>query len=142
VLENVSSYVDYHASTLREWEFLAEVASRADCLILLDINNIFVSAFNNGFDATAYLDGIPADRVQQFHLAGHEDNGDHIIDTHDHPIVAGVWALYRAAIARFGTVSTMIERDDKIPPLADLVAELDIARRIAAEETARSEAAA
>jgi hypothetical protein len=142
VLENVSSYVDYYASTMREWEFLAEVASRADCLILLDINNIFVSAFNNGFDAAAYLAGIPTDRVQQFHLAGHEDNGDHIIDTHDHPVAGSVWALYRAAIARFGAVSTMIERDDKIPPLADLVAELDLARRVAAEAAARPEVAA
>jgi uncharacterized protein len=142
VLENVSSYVDYHASTLREWEFLAEVASRADCLILLDINNVFVSAFNNSFDPLAYLAGIPVERVQQFHLAGHEDNGDHIIDTHDHPIVAGVWALYRAAVARFGSVSTMIERDDKIPPLAELVAELQTARRIASDVSARPEAAA
>jgi uncharacterized protein (UPF0276 family) len=132
VLENVSSYVDYHASTLREWEFLAAVAERADCLILLDVNNVYVSAFNNGFAAADYLAGIPIERVQQFHLAGHEDNGDHLIDTHDHPVADGVWSLYRAAVARFGAVSTMIERDDKIPPLAEVVDELDRARLVAA----------
>lgn len=142
VLENVSSYVEYHASTLPEWAFLAEVAVRADCLILLDVNNIHVSAFNNGFDPQAYLAGIPVERVQQMHLAGHEDNGTHIIDTHDHPVAAEVWSLYRAAIRRFGGVSVMIERDDKIPPLPELLGELETARRIAAEVSATAEAAA
>lgn len=142
VLENVSSYVEYHASTLPEWAFLAEIAERADCLILLDVNNIHVSAFNNGFDPQAYLAGIPPQRVQQMHLAGHEDNGTHIIDTHDHPIVDGVWSLYRAAVGRFGAGSVMIERDDKIPPLAELLTELETARRIASEAAGKAEAAA
>ena len=132
VLENVSSYVTYRRSTMPEWDFLAEVARRADCLILLDVNNIHVSAFNHDFDPLAYLDAIPAERVQQIHLAGHEDNGSHIIDTHDHPVIDPVWRLYGEAIRRCGPVSTMIERDDNIPPLGELVAELAQARAIAA----------
>jgi len=132
VLENVSSYVTYRRSTMPEWEFLAAVARRADCLILLDVNNIHVSAFNHDFDPLAYLDAIPAERVQQIHLAGHEDNGSHLIDTHDHPVIDPVWRLYGEAIRRCGPVSTMIERDDNIPPLGELVAELAQARAIAA----------
>ena len=132
VLENVSSYVTYRRSTMPEWDFLAAVARRADCLILLDVNNIHVSAFNHDFDPLAYLDAIPAERVQQIHLAGHEDNGSHIIDTHDHPVIDPVWRLYGEAIRRCGPVSTMIERDDNIPPLGELVAELAQARTIAA----------
>ena len=131
LLENVSSYVSYHASGMTEWTFLAEVARRADCLVLLDVNNIFVSSRNHGYDPIAYLDGIPRERVQQFHLAGHEDCGDYVIDTHDAPIVDPVWELYGEAVKRFGPVPTMIERDDHIPPLADLVAELEHARRMA-----------
>jgi uncharacterized protein len=131
LLENVSSYVAFRDAEFTEWEFLAELARRADCLILLDINNIYVSAFNHGFDAESYLAGIPAERVQQIHLAGHSNCGDHIIDTHDADVIDPVWDLYAKAIARFGPVSTMIERDDHIPPLADLVQELDRARRIA-----------
>ena len=132
LLENVSSYVAFHESSLAEWEFLAEIAERADCLILLDVNNIYVSAHNHGFDAQAYLAGIPVGRVQQIHLAGHENQGGLIIDTHDAPIIDPVWELYADAISRFGPVSTMIERDDHIPPLTELIAELDMARRIAA----------
>ena len=132
VLENVSSYVTYRRSTMPEWDFLAAVARRADCLILLDVNNIYVSAFNHDFDPLAYLDAIPAERVQQIHLAGHEDNGSHIIDTHDHPVIDPVWRLYGEAIRRCSPVSTMIERDDNIPPLGELVAELEQARAIAA----------
>lgn len=131
LLENVSSYVSYHASDMTEWTFLAEVARRADCLLLLDVNNIFVSSRNHGYEPLAYLDGIPRERVQQFHLAGHEDCGDYIIDTHDAPIVDPVWGLYGEAIKRFGPVPTMIERDDHIPPLEDLLAELEQARRVA-----------
>jgi uncharacterized protein len=128
LLENVSSYLTFHASEMTEWEFLREVAQRADCAILLDINNIYVSSVNHGFDPMTYLTAIPRERVRQFHLAGHSDLGGHLIDTHDHPIVQPVWDLYRAAIAKFGAVPTMIERDDNIPPLAELVAELNIAR--------------
>jgi uncharacterized protein (UPF0276 family) len=132
LLENVSSYLAFHESDMSEWEFLREVAARADCAILLDINNIYVSSVNHGFDALTYLQAIPTDRVRQFHLAGHSDLGGHLIDTHDHPIVEPVWNLYRAAVARFGAVPTMIERDDNIPALGELVAELQIARDLSA----------
>ena len=132
VLENVSSYVTYAASELSEWEFIAELARRADCDILLDVNNVHVSAFNHDFDARTYLRAMPRARVRQFHLAGHTHKGSHIIDTHDHPIVADVWSLYEEAVRLFPGVPTMIERDADIPPYAELLAELDIARRLAA----------
>ncbi len=132
LLENVSSYVAFHASQLSESQFLAEIARRADCLILLDVNNVHVSSHNHGFDARAWLEEIPVERVQQFHLAGHEHDGALIVDTHDAAIVDPVWDLYAHAVRRFGPVSTMIERDDHIPPLAELIAELDRTREIAA----------
>ena len=132
-LENVSSYVTFGQSEMTEWEFVGEVATRADCWLLFDVNNVYVSAFNHGFDATAFLHGVPRDRVVQFHVAGHSHEESHIIDTHDHPVCPEVWDLYRAAVAHFGPVSTMIERDDNIPPLAELVDELNHARGIAAE---------
>jgi uncharacterized protein (UPF0276 family) len=135
VLENVSSYVTYAASELSEWEFIAELTRRADCDILLDVNNIYVSAFNHEFDAGTFLRAMPRERVRQFHLAGHTHKGSHIIDTHDHPIVADVWALYEEAVKLFPGVPTMIERDADIPPYAELLAELDMARRIAAGAT-------
>ena len=141
LLENVSSYVTYRASQISEWEFLSAVAEAADCLILLDINNIHVSAFNHGFDAQDYLDGIDPRRVRQFHLAGHQNHGDYIIDTHDEPIIDAVWDLYAAALRRFGPVSTMIERDDNIPPLAELIDELDQARCIGVKVHAQEHAA-
>ncbi|MFZ0485929.1 MAG: DUF692 domain-containing protein, partial [Arenicellales bacterium] len=131
LLENVSSYITYRHSAMSEWEFLRAVAERADCLILLDVNNIYVSAMNHGFDPAAYVLGIPPERVYQFHLAGHSHNGEIIVDTHDHSVVDPVWALYARAVRRFGRVSTMIERDADIPPLANLLAELDVARGIA-----------
>ncbi|MGC1522499.1 MAG: DUF692 domain-containing protein [Steroidobacteraceae bacterium] len=130
LLENVSSYLSFRASEMSEWEFLGEVAQRADCAILLDINNIYVSSVNHGFDPLSYLRAIPKQRVRQFHLAGHSDMGGHLIDTHDHPIVPPVWDLYGAAVAHFGAIPTMIERDDNIPALGELVAELDIAREL------------
>ncbi len=133
LLENVSSYVTYTESRMSEWEFLNEIAGRADCLILLDINNVYVSACNHGFDPFDYINAISPERVQQLHLAGHSNLGDHLIDTHDHPVIDPVWQLYRRAIARFGNVSAMIERDDRIPPLEELLAELQTARRIALE---------
>ncbi len=133
LLENVSSYVTYKQSAMTEWDFLNAVAERADCLILLDVNNIYVSSFNHGFDPLDYLNAVPVERVQQFHLAGHRHLETHIIDTHDEPVVDPVWELYRTAVRRFGRVSTMIERDDHIPPLPELLAELDRARDIAAE---------
>ncbi|MCU7876714.1 MAG: DUF692 domain-containing protein [Candidatus Thiodiazotropha sp. (ex Lucinoma borealis)] len=131
VLENVSSYVEYKASEMTEWEFLTEVSQATGCQILLDINNIYVSAFNHGFDPLRFIEGVPADRVVQFHLAGHLNNGDHLIDTHDHPVCDGVWDLYRQALMHFGYIPTMIERNADIPPLAELLSELDIARSIA-----------
>jgi len=133
LLENVSSYVSYKESELTEWEFLSEIAHRADCLILLDVNNVYVSAYNHGFDPEHYLSGVPAGRVQQIHVAGHSNCGDYIIDTHDAPVIDPVWTLYAKAIERLGPVSTMIERDDHIPPLPDLVGELGRARRVAAD---------
>lgn len=131
LLENVSSYLSYRDSEMTEWEFLGEVARRADCAILLDINNIYVSSVNHGFDALRYLRSVPRERVRQFHLAGHSDVDGHLIDTHDHPVAPAVWALYREAVAHFGAVPTMIERDAEIPPLRELVAELDLARAVA-----------
>lgn len=140
VIENVSSYVSFTDSTLSEWDFLRAVCEEADCLLLLDVNNIYVSSFNHGFDPLTYLHAIPPERVQQIHLAGHSNNGDHIIDTHDHPVADPVWELYRAACEHIGPVATMIERDDHIPPLPELLAELGQARRIAATACAREAA--
>lgn len=139
LLENVSSYVEFRDSYLTEWQFLAEIAARADCLILLDVNNIYVSAVNHQFDPLDYLNAIPAGRVQQIHLAGHEDHGAYLIDTHDHPVPDPVWELYRAAVRRLGPVSTMIERDDHIPPLEELCAELERARTLCASALAGQE---
>lgn len=131
LLENVSSYVTYTQSEMSEWAFLEAIAQQADCLLLLDINNIYVSSFNHGFAPQDFINGIPVERVQQIHLAGHRNCGDYIIDTHDHPVIDPVWDLYAAAVRRFGRISTMIERDDNIPPLEELMAELDHARSIA-----------
>ena len=140
LIENVSSYVNFSDSTLSEWDFLRAVCEEADCLLLLDVNNIYVSSFNHGFDPLTYLHAIPPQRVQQIHLAGHNHHGDHIVDTHDHAVVDSVWDLYRAACEYLGPVATMIERDDHIPPLPELLAELDHARRIAATVFARQAA--
>lgn len=133
LLENVSSYVAFRDSRMTEWEFLGAVAEQADCLILLDVNNIYVSGINHEFDPYAYLNAIPVERVQQMHLAGHQNHGDYLIDTHDHPVPDPVWNLYAAAVRRFGRVSTMIERDANIPPLAELERELIAARRVSAQ---------
>lgn len=131
VVENVSSYLRYSASGVTEWDFLAHVAQEADCELLVDVNNIYVSSVNHGFDPLSYLRALPVDRVRQIHLAGHSMNGDFIIDTHDHPVCPEVWALYAQACEIFGATATMIERDDHIPPLDELLAELDLARDIA-----------
>lgn len=139
VLENVSSYIRYRHDSASEWQFLAHIAQEADCLLLVDVNNIYVSSVNHGFDPLSYLHALPAHRVQQIHLAGHSDNGDHIIDTHDHPVALPVWDLYAQACQRFGAVAAMIERDDHIPPLAELLDEMAIARRVAAEHVAPPE---
>jgi uncharacterized protein len=136
LLENVSSYVTFEADEMSEWEFIAALAERADCELLLDVNNVYVSARNHGFDARHFIDAMPRARVRQIHLAGHEDHGTHVIDTHDHPVCDAVWALYGYAVQRLGAVPTMIERDDHIPPLAELLAELDHARSVQAEALA------
>ncbi|BCL76639.1 UPF0276 protein [Jeongeupia sp. HS-3] len=133
LLENVSSYATFRGDDYPEAQFLAALAERADCLILLDLNNVYVNHRNHGLDPHAYLAALPAERIAQFHLAGHQDHGNHLIDSHDAAIVDPVWQLYTEALGRFGPVSTMIERDDAIPPLNELIAELDIARRLAAD---------
>jgi len=135
LVENVSSYVTFTHSTLPEWTFLAEVAERADCGILLDVNNVYVSAVNHGFSAEEYLDGLPTGRIGQIHLAGHSDAGTHLIDTHDHPVPDPVWVLYARAVTRFGAVSTLVEWDDRIPEFDVLTAEAERARDIEAEVT-------
>ncbi len=131
LIENPSSYIAFPGS-MTEWEFLAELSRRSGCGLLLDVNNIFVSAANHGFDAQAYLAGIPAEAVGQIHLAGHSQGQELLIDTHDSPVPDGVWALYKQAVALCGPVPAMIERDDAIPPLEELLAELEQARAIAA----------
>lgn len=130
LMENASTYLTFGADALTEWQFIAEMCARTGCYLLVDVNNIYVSATNHGFDPLAYLDGLPADRVRQMHLAGHSQGRTCLIDTHDEPVPDPVWALYDAACRRFGPVATMIERDDNIPPLGDLLTELDIARGI------------
>jgi uncharacterized protein len=132
LLENVSSYVSYQQSEMTEWEFLSELATAADCLLLLDVNNVYVNSRNHGFDPHAFIAGLPAYRVRQIHLAGHEDHGDYVVDTHDAAIVDPVYALYEKTCRRLGPISTMIERDAKIPALETLLAELDQVRHIAA----------
>ena len=131
LLENVSSYLTYKDSQMSEWEFYNSVCAQADCLMLLDINNIYVSARNHGFAPEEYLYGIDKKRVQQIHLAGHTDMGDHVIDTHDAAICDPVWALYAKAVEHLGPVASMIERDDNIPAFTELEAELNLARNIA-----------
>jgi uncharacterized protein len=128
LVENVSSYVAFRHSTMPEWEFLAAVAERADCGILLDVNNVYVSAVNHRFAPETYLAAMPAARVGQIHLAGHSDHGNHLLDTHDAPVAVPVWDLYRATVARLGRVSTLIEWDARIPPLDDLLAEAERSR--------------
>lgn len=137
LIENVSSYVSYRHSTMSEWAFLAALAEEADCGILLDVNNVYVSARNHGFDPMTYIRAMAPSRVWQIHLAGHTDLGDCIIDTHDAAVVDPVWDLYARTVAMLGPVSTMIERDGNIPPLAEVLAELATARRIAAGTEAR-----
>jgi uncharacterized protein (UPF0276 family) len=141
LLENVSSYLSFEADSLREWEFVAAVAEESDSLILLDVNNIYVSSVNHGYDPQAYLRAMPARRVQQIHLAGHSVQQGCIIDTHDQQVADPVWALYADALRRFGPVGTMIERDDNIPPLPELAAELRRARQLSGAVLAEREAA-
>lgn len=130
LLENPSTYVTFTASTFTEWDFLKNIVAETGCYLLLDINNIYVSAYNHEFSPETYIENIPSHAVKQFHLAGHSNCDTHIIDTHDAAVIDPVWSLYEKALAHFGSVSTMIERDGNIPPLAELIQELDIARSI------------
>ncbi|CUS45356.1 MAG: DUF692 domain-containing protein [Pseudomonadota bacterium] len=130
LIENPSSYLAFDGADRTEWQFLDAMCARSGCGLLLDVNNVFVSASNHGFDPIAYLDGVPHDRVRQVHLAGHSQGEELLIDSHDQPVPVSVWDLYAHVLPRLGPVATMIERDDAIPPLADLLAELAIARAI------------
>lgn len=133
LLENLSSYVTFEESEMSEWEFIRVIAERADCLLLLDVNNVYVSACNHGYQAADFFAGIPMERVWQIHLAGHSHSADGqlLIDTHDQPVCDPVWALYQSVVERHGPINTMIERDGNIPPFDELYAELQIARRLA-----------
>jgi len=133
LLENVSSYVSFAGDEMSEWDFIADLVRRADCELLLDVNNVYVSSRNHGFDAHTFIDAMPRERVRQIHLAGHEDHGSHLVDTHDHPVCDAVWQLYTYTVQRLGAVPTMIERDDHIPPLPELLAELGQARAVQAQ---------
>jgi len=130
LIENVSSYVEFTQSTMPEWTFIKEIAEKANCGLLLDVNNVFVSAFNHHYDPMDYIHAMPPERVIQYHIAGHHDHGTYILDTHDHDIRDEVWDLFKKTAPLFGNVSTMIERDDNIPPLEDLLQELNIAKQI------------
>ena len=143
VLENPSTYLEFTSSTMSEWQFLAELSRQADCGLLLDVNNVYVSCFNHGWDADAYLAGIPYERVVQFHLAGHTNHGTHIIDTHTGRVIDEVWALYRRAHELSGGRSTMIEWDEDIPALDVVRAEALRARAVveAADAADAAEAA-
>jgi uncharacterized protein (UPF0276 family) len=129
VVENVSSYAEFVDSSMTEWEFLNEVVELADCGILLDVNNIYVSSQNHDFDPHVYLSAIPAERVAQIHIAGHSRYRKYILDTHDHPVIDPVWALYEHAIRRCGPTATLLEWDDRIPAFEEVHAEALKAKR-------------
>lgn len=135
-VENVSSYAEFHISEMTEWEFLNEVVERADCGILLDVNNIYVSSRNHGFDPHVYLNAVPAERVAQIHLAGHSKFEKYILDTHDHPVVAAGWKLYEHATGRFGPTATLLEWDDRIPSFDEVHAEALKARKFQGNQLA------
>lgn len=130
LIENVSSYLTYAESSMEEWEFMIDIVRMADCDLLCDVNNIHVSAVNHGFDPLTYLQALPAGRVREIHLAGYEDQGTHLLDSHSRPVSEEVWALYRSALQRFGPVPTLIEWDNDLPALDDLLAEADKARQL------------
>ena len=138
VIENPSTYVAFAADQMSEWEFVAEMLQRADCELLLDVNNVYVSSVNHGFNPQDYIAAIPAERVRQIHLAGHETHDGYLIDTHDHPVCEAVWQLYGSTVQHCGAVPTMIERDDNIPALHELLDELDHARVVQAQAQNRA----
>jgi uncharacterized protein (UPF0276 family) len=137
-VENVSSYAEFHVSEMTEWEFLAEVVERADCGILLDVNNIYVSSQNHSFDPFAYLNGVPYDRVAQIHIAGHTKFQRYILDTHDHPVLDPVWQMYAHAIGRAGRTATLLEWDDRIPSFDEVHAEALKANRFLPDAQTRA----
>jgi hypothetical protein len=128
VLENPSSYLEFADSCMPEWEFIARMAEEADCGLLLDVNNVYVSSFNHRFDPAVYVDAVPADRVVQYHLAGHTHKGTHILDTHSDHALPEVWELFRRSCARTGDVSTLYEWDEDVPELEVVQAEAEKAR--------------
>ncbi|MBP5950999.1 DUF692 domain-containing protein [Pseudomonas sp. P42] len=130
VLENVSSYVRAASDDFTEWEFLAALSRVSGCELLLDVNNVYVSSRNHGFDPWTFIESLPKDKVRQLHLAGHSDYGDYVIDTHDHPVSDPVWALYQRTLEHFGPVATLLERDDHFPPFEELLDELQKAREL------------
>jgi len=136
VLENPSSYVEFAASSMTEWEFLSRLGEEAECGLLLDVNNVYVSSFNHGFDPRVYIDNVPADRVVQYHVAGHTNKGTHILDTHSDHAVAEVWELFRRSCRRTGNVSTLYEWDEDIPDFEVLHAEALKARAYREERAA------
>ncbi|MCC4234575.1 DUF692 domain-containing protein [Sphingobium soli] len=133
LIENPSTYIDFASSDMSEWEFIDMMCARTGCELLLDVNNLFVSASNHGFDPLACLHAVPHARVRQIHLAGHSRGETLLVDTHDRQVPASVWSLYAHVLPQLGPVATMIERDDAIPPLHDLLGELGTAREIARE---------
>lgn len=133
-VENVSSYAEFHDSEMTEWEFLCEVVERADCGILLDVNNIYVSSKNHGFDPRDYVDAVPADRVAQIHLAGHTKFEKYLLDTHDHPVLDPVWKLYERIIMRTGRTASLLEWDDSIPSFDEVHREALKANRFIPDE--------
>lgn len=131
VLENLSSYVRPASSSMSEWDFLSALCSETGCELLLDVNNVYVSARNHGFTPWEFISALPKDSIRQLHLAGHTDYGSYVIDTHDHPVADPVWQLYRRTLEHLGPVSTLLERDDHLPTLDELLGELGQARAIA-----------
>jgi uncharacterized protein (UPF0276 family) len=130
LVENVSTYVRFRNSTLTEWEFIAAVAEEADCGLLLDVNNLYVNARNHDFDPVEYLAHMPVSRVQQFHLAGHDDQEDFILDTHDRAVAGDVWDLFKTTVRHVGPRPTIIERDEHVPPFEDIQKEIAMAQEI------------
>jgi uncharacterized protein (UPF0276 family) len=139
-LENTSSYLTFTSSTMTEWDFISEVTERADIGLMFDVNNVYVSAYNHGFDAEEFVRRVPHERIVQIHLAGHTNVGKYIIDTHRGHVIDPVWDLYRSTIELAGPVSTLIEWDDEIPELEVLLAEAERARTVRAEATSASRA--
>lgn len=133
ILENPSTYLEFEASTIDDWTFLGQMAEESDCGLLLDVNNIYVCSRNHGWDAKNYIQSLPADRIVQFHLAGHEDEGTHVVDTHNQPVIEQVWELYHQAYQHTGGASTLLEWDADIPPFQTLMDEVSKARHFMKE---------